>query len=759
MIPRPWTRTRRLCAGLQLGAVAALTLVAPVLLPSHAVFAHDARRATASTPTPPKAKPPAVELEGTLDILHEDREDGTSQYHHVLATDDGTRWALEGVPLGHDLLSGDRVRVKGHRSATALRLQAASREASAPAALQVLAVAPLSNTLGPQKTLVLLVNFSTDPSQPFTAADVRSSFDWVSDFFVDNSYQQTSLVTDVFGWYTLPMSATSCDYLQIRSLAQQAALGHGIPLGQYARQVYLFPKSAGCPWSGLASIGGSPSSAWINGSRQPVVIAHELGHNFGLRHSHALNCGGVALDPSCEAREYGDAFDTMGTGAGAHVNAFQKERLGWLNYLASPPITLVQTSATVTLTPYAAQDSTSKALRIPRGTTGQSFYVEFRAKLGWDAGLPWPGVVIHLATDGDPESSFLLDMTPETSDAWQDALLGVGKSFTDPVSGVTITTLSVTSASATVTVAMSADAPCLRAAPRVTASPGQSLAVPAGTAVTYTVSVTNTDSAACAPASFALQATAPTGWLKTFGASSVITPPGATAFTTLQITSPSVPTGSYTIVSAATTTTASPLSGSASMLYTVAPTGPPPPPPPGPAFTDTFDRPDSPVLGNGWSVLAGSLLLQSGEARNPSTSTFSLAVQPALIGATQTVAASFASTNNNTAPRFGVVVRYRDPQNYYLCYRQVGGSSVLRIAKIQNGVETVLTSVGIGNPALNAFSRLACQASGTTLTLQIDGVTKLSTSNTAFSTGSVGYTISTKPGGAHRADTFTAIVQ
>ena len=164
------------------------------------------------------------------------------------------------------------------------------------------------------------------------------------------------------------------------------------------------------------------------------------------------------------------------------------------------------------------------------------------------------------------------------------------------------------------------------------------------------------------------------------------------------------------------------------------------------------------MLGNGWSVLAGSLMIQAGEARNPSTSTFSLAVQPALTGATQTVATSFASTNNNTGPRFGVVMRYQNPQNYYICYRQTGGSSILRIAKVQNGAETVLKSVAIGNPALNAFSTLACQASGTTLTLQLDGVTKGSTSDATFTTGSVGYAISTK-GGSHRADNFRAIVQ
>ena len=92
--------------------------------------------------------------------------------------------------------------------------------------------------------------------------------------------------------------------------------------------------------------------------------------------------------------------------------------------------------------------------------------------------------------------------------------------------------------------------------------------------MTYTVSVTNTDTAGCSAASFTLQATAPTtSWQKSFGASSVTTNPGATASTTLRITSPIVPTGSYTIVSAATSTTDSTLSGSTSMLYNVAPSG------------------------------------------------------------------------------------------------------------------------------------------------------------------------------------------
>ena len=348
-------------------------------------------------------------------------------------------------------------------------------------------------------------------------------------------------------------------------------------------------------------------------------------------------------------------------------------------------------------------------------------------------------------------------MTPNTS-SMSDAFLDVGKSFTDPVSGLTITTLSVTSTSATIRVDLDPSAPCIRSAPGVTATPAQSPAVAPGTAVTYTVSVTNTDTTACTATTFALQATPPTtSWSKTFGAASLTPAPGATASTTLRITSPVVAAGAYTIAITATSSTDSTRSGTTSVVYNVAPNGDPTLTPP--TFLDTFDRPDSPVLDNGWAVMTGSLMIQAGEGRNAPTTTFSLAVQPDLVGATQLVTASFASANNNSGPRFGVVVRYQNPQNYYLCYRQVGGSSVLRIAKVQNGVETVLKAVGIGNPAPNAFFTLSCQASGSTLTLLVNGVSKFSTSNTTFTAGGAGYTISTKTGTSHRAENFTVATQ
>ena len=68
----------------------------------------------------------------------------------------------------------------------------------------------------------------------------------------------------------------------------------------------------------------------------------------------------------------------------------------------------------------------------------------------------------------------------------------------------------------------------------------------------------------------------------------------------------------------------------------------------------------------------------------------SLSVVSSLSGATETVEADFTSVDNNLGPKFGLVLRYQDPQNYYLIHRVTGGSSLLYISKVVNGVQTDL---------------------------------------------------------------------
>jgi hypothetical protein len=187
------------------------------------------------------------------------------------------------------------------------------------------------------------------------------------------------------------------------------------------------------------------------------------------------------------------------------------------------------------------------------------------------------------------------------------------------------------------------------------------------------------------------------------------------------------------------------------VTYTVAPSG-------GggtTTFADDFNRAS---LGVDWQVLPGSSFsIVSNELRNGAVAGLHRAVVPGFAGANQTVMARFASTNQSTgAPTFGLILRYQNPTNYYLLYRQSGGTSVLRIAKVVNGVTTVIGSAPIANPQVNALFDVTAKAVGSTLTLTL-GTATVSATDATFTSGTAGVVVgSTGAAVSHRVDNFSA---
>ena len=405
----------------------------------------------------------ASTLEGTLEILHEDTPAG-SRFDYFIRTDKG-RYALHfaGQPPTH-LLTGARVRVRGVQTGNTLALGADT------ASVQTVTAAPVPTALGEQRTLLILVNFSDAPTQPYTPADARSiMFDTTSRFYLENSFQQTWLGGDVTGWFTIATTSTVCDTDLLTTQAEAAASAAGINVAAYRHLVYAFPQNDACLFWGRSTVGGNPARAWINGDFELGVTAHEFGHGLGLWHSHAMECDTGAVGASCTTYEYGDNVDMMGGSRFAHFNAFQKERLGWLNAGASPPITTVGASGTYTLETFELAGSGPKALKILKSVdsaTGERtwYYVQSRQAIGFDAGLAATdsfvlpsnvlnGLLIHFGNES--QGSYLLDMTPASDSSyldWRDPALPVGQTFTDPAAGVTVTTEWVTATQASVTV-------------------------------------------------------------------------------------------------------------------------------------------------------------------------------------------------------------------------------------------------------------------------------------------------------------------
>jgi len=352
----------------------------------------------------------------------------------------------------------------------------------------------------------MLVNFQDNTYQPYTLDQAaKAIFTDANAFVQENSYLQTSLTGTVVGWYTLPTTttalrtSTNCDIQTIQNDANAAATAAGVNVAAYHRLVYLFPFLGFCGFAGASDVGGNPSHTYLNADLKTHTVVHELGHAFGLWHAHFLFCGSAITGTlsTCTSVEYGDPSDDIGTitDYAAHFNAFQKERLGWLNYGTSPVITTATTSGTYSIQPFETATSGAKAIKIFQSvdsTTGMNtyFYLEARKGVGlydsyltsWNnpactnytttcPGYFYPtgyypccdsqayaenltsGVVVHLGTPTQGDTSYLLDMSGTTTN-WYSLVanyaLAAGQTFTDHISGVTISTVSADSTGATV---------------------------------------------------------------------------------------------------------------------------------------------------------------------------------------------------------------------------------------------------------------------------------------------------------------------
>ncbi len=269
--------------------------------------------------------------------------------------------------------------------------------------------------------------------------------------------------------------------------------------------------------------------------------------------------------------------------------------------------------------------------------------------------------------------------------------------------------------------------------------------------------MTNKDSAACAASTFNLTKSAPSGWTSTLSRTSLSLSPGASNTAALQVTSSATAAnGNFPVTATATNGSATSFKATGSATYVVTTSG-------GTTgtFSDDFNRPDNTAIGAAWTQVAGSFVINGTMLKNAPQAGNAIAVVSALSGATQTASADFTSAHNNPGPRFGIILRWQNATNYYLVYRQTGGSSRLLISKIVNGVETILGSASLPNPTKGVPFHITGSIAGTTLKLDFNGVTKVTIADGTYSTGKAGIMVGADRSSTiqQQADNFTATVQ
>ena len=218
-----------------------------------------------------------------------------------------------------------------------------------------------------------------------------------------------------------------------------------------------------CAWGGshFATLDGV-SKSWRTTWDPPwafqdeAVIAHEMGHGFGLPHANNSDGDNDPYDSPWDVMSSATGYavnDATYGRLGKHVTSYHKDLLGWF---ASGERFVVTGDGvfTVDVDPLGrASTSVYRMAKIPIAGSSSHFYtVEVRERVGnYEAAIPGGGpgtrvVIIHEVLTGRLEPAWVVDADspPANYSDNEGVMWRTGETFVDPANAITVSVLGQT---------------------------------------------------------------------------------------------------------------------------------------------------------------------------------------------------------------------------------------------------------------------------------------------------------------------------
>lgn len=317
---------------------------------------------------------------------------------------------------------------------------------------------------GAQPWISILCKFSGDSTEPrnlsYFQGMYSSSYPGLDHYWREVSYDKANVAgSSAVAWVTMPYPVSHYESAgggDLDALIEDctAAADSAVYFPNFVGINMMFNDEFGpYAWGGSRYLNRDGVSKIYRVTWEPPwgysnmgVIAHEMGHGFGLPHSNNADGDSSPYDNTWDVMSdswYYVVIDSTYGKLGKGTIAYHRDMLGWID--AARKFTINSDGIYDVTVDHLTLDTTSNLRLVKVQIPGSSrFYtVEVRDRESFDANLPDFAVIIHEVDPSRREDAWLVDPVNPSNAADEGAMWRVGECFEDLANEISICVQSV----------------------------------------------------------------------------------------------------------------------------------------------------------------------------------------------------------------------------------------------------------------------------------------------------------------------------